>query len=73
MTAVAKVSPAGTILLLLEAAVADLAKTVEEHRSGKRISRFTLVQAGVNSSTQLNDLQRRQTILTTQEQLAEHW
>jgi hypothetical protein len=36
MAAVAKVSPAGAILLLLEAAVADFAKTVEEHGSGKR-------------------------------------
>ena len=49
--------PAGAILLLLEAAVADLAKTVEEHSSGERIASFALVQASMHSPTQFNALQ----------------
>lgn len=30
--------PAGAVLLLLEAAVADFAKAVEEHSSGERVA-----------------------------------
>jgi hypothetical protein len=49
--------PAGAILLLLEAAVADFAKAVEEYSSGERIAGFILVQACVHTPSQLNALQ----------------
>jgi hypothetical protein len=47
-------------LLLIEATVADPAKTVEEHSSGERIAGFTLIQSGVHSSTPFNALQQVQ-------------
>jgi hypothetical protein len=45
-------------LLLLEAAVADLAKTVKEYGSGKRIPGFALVQS-IASLRLLSDADRR--------------
>ncbi len=44
-------------MLLLEAAVADFSKAVEEYSSGERIAGFTLVQACVHAPSQLNALQ----------------
>ena len=52
-----QIESAGSITLLLESAVADFAKPVEEHGPGQRVPRLTLVQPGMDSTTQLDILQ----------------
>lgn len=44
---------AGPGALLLEAAVADFAQTVEEYGAGQRVARFALVQSSVDAAAQL--------------------
>ena len=52
-----EIEAAGSVALLLEAAVADFAQAVEEHRPGERVARLALVQPSVHAATQLDALQ----------------
>src|SRR5450755_841395 len=52
-----QVQPAGSISLLLEAAVTDLAEAIEEHRPGQCVTGVALVQSRVHTPTQLDALQ----------------
>lgn len=52
-----QVEAAGPVALLLEAAVADFAQTVEEYGAGQRVARFALVQSSVDAAAQLHALQ----------------
>ena len=52
-----EVQPAGSIALLLEAAVADLTKAPKEHRARQRIARLAFVQASMYAPPELNTLQ----------------
>ena len=52
-----QVEAAGTVALLLKAAVTDFAQPVEEHCAGQCIARFALVQPSVDAAAQLDALQ----------------
>ena len=52
-----QVEAAGTVALLLKAAVTDFAQPVEEHRPGQRVAGFALVQPGMDAAAQLDALQ----------------
>ncbi|GHL78624.1 hypothetical protein ECZU34_63720 [Escherichia coli] len=44
------VEAAGPVALLLETAVTDFTKAVEEHGTGQRIARLALVQPGMHAA-----------------------
>lgn len=52
-----QIEAAGAISLLLETAVSDFAQSVEEHSPRQGVTRFALVQSGMDTAAQLNILQ----------------
>lgn len=52
-----QVQATGTVALLLEATVTDLAQSTEEYGAGQRIAGFALVQPGMHAATQPHVLQ----------------
>jgi Tn3 transposase DDE domain len=49
-----QVQSARPVTLLLEAAVADLTKPIEEHRSGEGVASLALVESGLNTAAQFH-------------------
>lgn len=52
-----EIEPAGTVALVLKAAIPDFAQPVKEHRSGQRIACFTLIESSMNTPTQFDVLE----------------
>lgn len=52
-----KVEAGGTIDLIFEGSVTDLAQAIEEERAGERITGLALVQAGLSTPPQVDILQ----------------
>ena len=51
-----QVEAAGSIALLLEAAIPNFTQPVEKHRPGQRIAGFALVQPGMDAAAQFDVL-----------------